>query len=58
MPTQTSQYGAARARSSMVATTCPVWVFSGVGGTLRSEAGPAACSWSRYAASVPTVGCS
>ena len=30
-PTQTSQRGPARARSASVATTCPAWVFSGVG---------------------------
>ena len=31
----------------MVAATWPVCVFNGVGGTTRSEAGPATVSWSR-----------
>ena len=58
IPTQTSQRGPARDRSRVTPTTCPTWDLSGVGGTVRSEPGPATVSWSRYAASVPTLGCS
>jgi hypothetical protein len=56
MAVQVSQRGAASERSAKLATTWAVWVLTGIGGTLRSEAGPAALMASRYAARPATVG--